>query len=326
MRRLRLLLIATLSVTPAALAHDADVLYARLETTPNGLTEIITLTSATLLQLAPVDADGDSMLTQQDLDRRADAIVAGVWNDLPLTAGGAACTRSNERALLEDGFISLSADWVCGEGDLRQDFKILRILPTNYRVVLGSQLEGERGRRFAQGVFTALEVPRPKPASVVDGQRLASGFVVGLRDTGVTEALALCFLAFLSAGTIKRGAARLALLIAGAAVVLASFTPPSLIVPVLLALGALGIAFVKAPFVAEAACLIAGVGLGLRSTLILRQEALGWLLGTAVVMIVCAAIGLPLGRIIGRRPRAWSSTRLLLVLLVLFSVGLRLGA
>lgn len=326
MRRLRLLLLATLSVTPAAFAHDADVLYARLETTPTGLTEIITLTNATLLQLAPVDADGDSLLTQNDLDSRADAIVAGVWNDLPLTAGGVPCTRANERALLEDGFISLSADWVCGEGDLRQDFKILRILPTNYRVVLGSQLEGERGRRFAQGVFTALEVPRPKPASVVDGQKLAAGFVVGLRDTGVVEALALCFLAFLSARTLKRGAIRLALFIAGAAIVLASLTPPSLVVPGLLALGALGIAFVKAPVVPEGACLLAGVGLGLRSTLLIRQEALGWLLGAVVVMLVSALIGLPLGRIIARRPRAWGSTRLLLVLLVLFSVGLRLGA
>lgn len=326
MRRLRLLLLATLSVTPAAFAHDADVLYARLETTPTGLTEIITLTNATLLQLAPVDADGDSLLTQNDLDSRADAIVAGVWNDLPLTAGGVPCTRANERALLEDGFISLSADWVCGEGDLRQDFKILRILPTNYRVVLGSQLEGERGRRFAQGVFTALEVPRPKPPSVIDGQKLAAGFVVGLRDTGVVEALALCFLAFLSAQTLKRGAIRLALFIAGAAIVLASLTPPSLVVPGLLALGALGIAFVKAPVVPEGACLLAGVGLGLRSTLLIRQEALGWLLGAVVVMLVSALIGLPLGRIIARRPRAWGSTRLLLVLLVLFSVGLRLGA
>lgn len=326
MRRLRLLLLATLSVTPAAFAHDADVLYARLETTPQGLTEIVTLTNATLLQLAPVDADGDSMLTQKDLDARADAIIAGVWNDLPLTAGGVTCARSNERALLEDGFISLSADWVCGDGDLRQDFKILRILPTNYRVVLGSQLEGERGRRFAQGVFTALEVPRPKPPSVIDGQKLSSGFVVGLRDTGVVEALALCFLAFLSAGTLKRGALRLALLIVGAAIVLASFTAPSLVVPLLLGLGALGIAFVKAPFVAELACVLGGVGLGLRSTLLIRQEALGWLLGSAVVMLVCAAIGLPLGRIISRRPRAWASTRLLLVLLVLFTVGLRLGA
>lgn len=326
MRRLRLFLIATLSVTPAALAHDADVLYARLETTPTGLTEIVTLTNATLLQLAPVDADGDSMLTQKDLDTRADAIIAGVWNDLPLTAGGVACTRSNERALLEDGFISLSADWVCGEGDLRQDFKILRILPTNYRVVLGSQLEGERGRRFAQGVFTALEVPRPKPPSVIDRERIGSGVVVGLRDTGVVEALALCFLAFLSAGTLKRGASRLGLFMAGAAVVLASFTGPPVVVPVLLALGAVGIAFVKTPFVAEVACLLAGLGLGLRSTLLVRQEAIGWLLGSAIVMIVCAALGLPLGRIMLRRPRAWASTRLVLVLLVLFSVGLRLGA
>lgn len=326
MRRLRLLLLATLSVTSAALAHDADVLYARLETTPAGLTEIITLTNATLLQLAPVDADGDSLLTQKDLDARADAIVAGVWNDLPLTAGGAPCTRSNERALLEDGFISLTADWACGEGDLRQDFKILRILPTNYRVVLGSQLEGERGRRFAQGVFTALEVPRPRPPSFIDGQRLGLGFVVGLRDTGVVEALALCFLAFLSAGTIRRGALRLGLLIGGAAIVLASFTPPAVVVPVLLALGAVGVAFVKAPGAAEAACVLGGVGLGLRSTLLVRQEALGWLLGAAVVMLVSAAIGLPLGRILSRRPRAWASTRLVLVVLLLFSVGLRLGS
>jgi hypothetical protein len=331
MRRLRLLLAGLLLVTFPARAHDADVLYARLEPGPPGtLIEIVTLTNPTLALLAPVDANDDGVLSQADLDARADALKAGVWSDLPLSAGGVPCTRSDESAQLEDGFVALTAHWRCPEsGDLRQDFKVLRVLPTNYRVVLGSQLDGERGRRFAQGVFTALEVPRPKPPGLLDGERLRRGLEQGARDNGVVEALALLLLLFLTAGTFRRGALRLGLLVLGALPVLAGRAVP-LAVPVLLGMGAVAVAFLTEPprwraLVADAAVIAAGLGLSLRTGLHSCSEGLGWLAGLALLGGGALAVGVPLGRLLTRRSRPFSAFKLVLVALVLFSVGLRLA-
>jgi hypothetical protein len=328
MRGPRLLLFALLIVSHPAGAHDADVIYARLEDAPGGFVEIVTLTNATLSQLAPIDADGDGLLTQGDLDARAAALTAGVWNDMPLSSAGKPCERSDEAARLEDGYVTLTARFRCAEGDLRQDFKVLRVLPTNYRVVLGSQLEGERGRRFAQGVFTALEIPRPRPPSLFDGARLGAGLVRGLADAGVAEALAALLLAFLTAGAFRRGALRLALLVAGGLVVLGGRGAPAL-VPWGLGLGALVLAFVPdtpglRARLLDATCLVLGVALALRATIPVSAEALGWLGGLAAVALVTFAVGVPLGRMLARRPPIFFGARLALVALALFSAGLRL--
>lgn len=331
MRRLRLVIAGLLLVTFPARAHDADVLYARLEPGPPGtLIEIITLTNATLALLAPVDANDDGVLTQADLDARADALKAGVWNDLPLSAGGVACTRFDEAAQLEDGFVALTARWQCPqEGDLRQDFKVLRVLPTNYRVVLGSQLDGERGRRFAQGVFTALEVPRPRPPGLFDGERLGRGLEQGARDNGVVEALALMLLLFLTAGSFQRGGLRLGLLLLGALAVLAGPAVP-FAVPVLLAMSAVGVAFLTQPprwrsVLSDGAALAGGLGLALRAGLPSLSERLGWLGGLLLLAAGSLALGVPLGRLLARRPRPFVAVKLVLVVLVLFAVGLRLA-
>ncbi|MBL8921800.1 MAG: hypothetical protein JNJ54_23280 [Myxococcaceae bacterium] len=328
MRRQSLLLVVLLIVARPALGHDADVIYARLEDAPGGFVQIVTLTNATLSQLAPVDGDGDGLLTQGDLDARGAALVAGVWNDVPLSAGGVPCARSDETARLEDGYVTLTARFRCGEGDLRQDFKVLRVLPTNYRVVLGSQLEGERGRRFAQGVFTALEIPRPRPPSVFDGARLRSGVIRGLADTGVAEGLAALLLSFITAGAFRRGALRLGLLVAGGLVVLGGRGAEAL-VPWSLGLGALVLGFVRdRPGVRarllDATCLVLGGALGLRATIPVAAEGLGWVTGLALVAAVTFAAGVPLGRLLARRPPLFFGARLALVALALFSAGLRL--
>lgn len=328
MRGQSLLLFALLIVARPARAHDADVIYARLEDAPGGFIQIVTLTNATLSQLAPVDGDGDGLLTQGDLDARSPAIVAGVWNDAPLSAGGVPCARSDETARLEDGYVTLMARFRCGEGELRQDFKVLRVLPTNYRVVLGSQLEGERGRRFAQGVFTALEIPRPRPPSLFDGARLKAGLIRGLADTGVAEGLAALLLSFLTAGAFRRGALRLGLLVAGGLVVLGGRGAP-LVVPWGLGLGALALAFghdrpgVRARLL-DATCVGLGLALGLRATVPVAAEGLGWVAGFALIAGVTFAAGVPLGRILSRRPSVFFGARLALVALALFSAGLRL--
>ncbi|MDX2014307.1 MAG: HupE/UreJ family protein [Myxococcaceae bacterium] len=314
----------------AAFAHDADVVYARLEAGPAGsLLEIVTLTNATLVQLAPVDADGDGVLTQSDLDTRRDSLRAGVWDDLPLSAGGVACSRAEESATLDDGFVTLTARFSCGPGDLRQDFRILRILPANYRVVLGSQLDGERGRRFAQGVFTALEVPRPGPPGLLDVARLGRGFERGVRDTGVVEALALLLLVWLTAGSSRALGARVAAMALGALVVLSGRAVPvaaaGLMLAGVVALLARGRGRWSGPLGLLAGGL-SGAGLALRSALASTPEAVGWWLGELVIGLVLAGFALPLGRILGRRPKVAFVSQLALAAAVLVAVGLRVSA
>ncbi|MBE2252400.1 MAG: hypothetical protein IAE78_22905 [Myxococcus sp.] len=328
MRRLRLLFIQALLLgASVARAHDADVVYARLEPGAAGsLNEIVTLTTPTLGLLAPVDVDGDGAVTQAELDERAAAVNAGVWDDLPLTAGRAPCIRSDETARLEDGFVTLTARWRCPEGDLRQDFKVLRVLPTNYRVVLGSQLDGERGRRFAQGVFTALEVPRPGPPALLDATRLLRGLELGVRDNGVVEALALLLLCFLTSGGLRGGALRLGLLLLGAQ---ATWSGASAPLAVAALLGASAALLLFAPERrggwAPVAAALAGVGLALRGGLPGFSDRLGWVLGLTLVGGALLLVGAPLGRLLARRPRPFLVVKLILGALVLFSVGLRLG-
>ncbi|MCA2978892.1 MAG: hypothetical protein INH37_11440 [Myxococcaceae bacterium] len=311
-------------------AHDADVVYARLEAGPGGaLLEIVTLTNATLAQLAPVDADGDGVLTQTDLDARADSLRAGVWSDLPLSAGGVACARSDEAAVLDEGFVTLSARFMCPGGDLRQDFKILRVLPSNYRVVLGSQLDGERGRRFAQGVFTALEVPRPAPAGGVDANRLRRGLERGLGDTGSVEALALLLLLVLSVTSLARLLARLGLVAAGALVVFGGGAPAAVPFAASL-LATVGCLFEGASparrWAGVGAAAFVGLGLGGRPAVVRGSEALGWWLGCAVVTVAVGAAGLPVSRLLGRRPRAGYVVRLALAAVALSAGAFRFAA
>lgn len=151
MRHYLLILVAAKVALCASLAqaHDADVIYVQTETHHGQVTEVVTLTTATLAQLAPVDADANGELTQTELDARADSIHAGVWAQMPLTAGGQRCASENERAQLRSGFVELTATLRCAPGELRQDFRFLAVLPTNYRVVLNERL-------FAQGALTTL--------------------------------------------------------------------------------------------------------------------------------------------------------------------------
>lgn len=201
----RCLVALSLLLPLLASAHDADVIYARLEqAVGQTLVEELTLTAQTLTLLAPVDRDDDGLVTQGDLDAAGDALRAGVWDDMPLLADRAPCTRTEERAHLEPGFIRLRAVFSCGPGTLRQDFKVLRVLPANYRVVLGSQLDGETGKRFAQGVLTALEVPRPATDSTGFRERWLSA----LASLGSFESLAALLVLLLSASTLRQQALR----------------------------------------------------------------------------------------------------------------------
>jgi len=151
----------------AAGAHDLDVVYVQLQDADGGLVERLTMAAGTLGQLAPVDADGDGQLTEADLAARADAVRAGVWAQMPLFAGGAPCAFGPPQTAIRDTYLELWATWTCGPGELQQDFRWLSVLPSNYRVVLGSQLEGEKNRAVAEGNVQTLFIPRPGVAAPV---------------------------------------------------------------------------------------------------------------------------------------------------------------
>lgn len=325
---MRWLAVATLCCSTIAAAHDADVIYARLERLDGAsMIEIVTLTNATLGQLAPIDADGDGMLSQADLDARAEALKAGVWDDMPLSSGGHPCLRRDESARLEEGFVTLAATWRCEEGTLRQDFKLLRILPTNYRVVLGSQSMGERGRQFAQGVFTALELPRPSAPGVVDVARLSEGFRRGLGDALSLEVIAgLCLVALST-----RRSRRLFLNGAGAIIGAAASCWVRLGAPsatVLIVLGGLALVLVRddaRPWLGPVGGVVVGAGLGLRAGSWAFADGAGWVGAAALSAAIVIGIGWPLGGLLVRRPGLLTAIRWVSLAAVCFVSGIQLA-
>lgn len=136
-------------VAPAPVrAHVADEIVVTLD--PATLTETVTMTAETLAMLAPIDADADGELTQADLDARRDAVKVGVWDQAKLEP----CTRGEEKAWLEPGYVALRAKFTCANGELSQEFRWLMVLPPNYRVVFGNQV--------AKGDTRTLHVTRPE--------------------------------------------------------------------------------------------------------------------------------------------------------------------
>jgi hypothetical protein len=144
--------LALLVVAGSASAHDADILHAQLWRPEAGGPEVrerLTLTADTLALLIPADADGDGALTQADLEARAPALAVGLWDAIPLSAGGQPCARTGTSARVRESFVELGATFQCAPGELRQRFSLLSLLPSNYKVVLGSSIQGEQGQRFA---------------------------------------------------------------------------------------------------------------------------------------------------------------------------------
>jgi hypothetical protein len=187
-----------LLLASAAWAHDLDVVYLQLtDGADGGFVERMTMAAGTLGQLAPVDADGDGELTEADLAQRQEAVRSGVWEQMPLSAGEKPCVRGAPSIAIRDTYLELWASWACGPGELKQELKWLRILPSNYRVVLGSQLDGERGASVASGNVQTLYIPRPgaaKPAPPVwpFGVGLAlSGLALLVASAGRKRSLSL---------------------------------------------------------------------------------------------------------------------------------------
>lgn len=237
--------LAALLLAPPAWAHDADVIYVLLTDAPGGdLEEVVTLTAGTLSQLAPVDENRDGALSQADLDARGDAIKAGVWEQMPLEAD-ARCLRSQERARLRDGYVELAARFGCPRGPLSQDFRILTVLTTNYRVVLGRQLDGDSGRAFAQGNVQRLLIrPTPQGRGTVE-PGFVGGLVSPLSSGGVTL---VWLLSLLLATSLRAMGGRTLVVLLGHA---------------LASVGAAGTGWSPPPLVAEAVLALAGAALTL---------------------------------------------------------------
>lgn len=322
MKRLGPLVLA-LAATGVA-AHDADVIYvsARSGDRPGIVVEVVTLTGAALGQLAPIDADGDGMVSQADLSARAGAITAGVWDDMPLTAGGVSCPREAAAATLQEGYVELSARFACGEGELRQDFKILRVLPANFRVVLGSQLEGEGGKAFAQGAMTTLTVPRPPPPGAFSRARFDNGLADGLASVFWLGALGALFLGLGAAASWRQGLATWGLVAVGLAP--GCLVGTEAVSGTVLAVAALGVAatgktrWFLGPVLGFA--LTARLGGGPWS------HALGLGLGALAAVAVLGPVAIALGRLAQRRPKAWRAVRWVAAGLVCFGVGFRVAA
>jgi hypothetical protein len=204
-------LLVFLLLAGSAGAHDADILYAQLWRPAAGEPEVrerITLTPDTLGRLIPADADGDGVLSQADLEAREAALGLGLWDAIPLSAGGRPCTRTSASARLRESYVELGATFSCPPGELRQRFTVLSLLPPEYRVVLGSVVEGEQGQRFADAASPTLVVPEPGGgAQAVSG---LGGWVL----LGVTHIFAgVDHLAFLLALLLVGGTFRRVLLL-----------------------------------------------------------------------------------------------------------------
>ena len=287
----------------AARAHDADVIYVLVKQGPQPdlLVESVTLTGATLAFLAPLDADGDGLLSQGDLDAKGKALRAGFWDETPLTAAGQTCTLLETRAWLREGFVELQGELRCGEGELRQDFKILRVLPANYRVVLGSQLDGEgRGRGFAQGSLTTVPVPRPPASGSWDAGAFRRALDQGLERGLSPEALAALFALMLALGGWRKGLVATALMLAAVAAgsgVPLEWWPPTVLM--LLIAGACG--WKIPPMVVP---LLLGAAIGAREGGGGWPVILGLALGTMLVLVFASPVALALGVMLQRRPKA----------------------
>lgn len=318
----RLLSLLVLAVALPAGAHDADVIYTSLEDGEAGaLVERVTLTGNALALLAPVDADHDRTLSQADLDARRTAVLAGVWDEAPLSAQGAACVRSAEAAVLHEGYVELVASFRCGPGELRQDFRFLRVLPSNYRVVLGTQLEGERGRAFAQGGLTSVSVPRP---GAHGGAGASSGVASGLWTAGL-DGLVAAFGVFVLAGRRRRGAllgsATVGLLLGLVGGTL--LTLPGLATALLVFLAVVASMLRRATGWGElAGAAVLGLALGARSG---GSWPLSASLGGLVLAVGAASAGLGWG-LAGKRPELPVRLAAGAIIAVGFGLGFRLSA
>lgn len=205
-------LVLGLLLAGSAHAHDADILYAQARRTAGQAGEVregLTLTAGTLGLLLPVDGNHDGAVTQEELDAHRAALEVGLWDAVPLTAGGAPCVRQSHTARVREGYIELTAAFHCPEGPLRQTFTVLSLLPDNYRVVVGAFGEGQGGALFADAVHPSVDFSEDGAAEGRSSAGRVSGFLgwvgLGVRHIfGGVDHLAFLLALLLVGGTLRR--------------------------------------------------------------------------------------------------------------------------
>lgn len=138
-----------LVLAPAANAHPPDLIAVRARAHGETVEQVIRLNAQTLLRLAPLGVDAHAV-EDGTLQSGLAVIEAGVWDDMPLHSGERRCSRGPSSASVVDGLVELRASFNCAEGDLRQDFRLLAVLPEGHHVTLS--LESGKGaplQRFA---------------------------------------------------------------------------------------------------------------------------------------------------------------------------------
>lgn len=199
--------IVVLLAGTSAAAHDADIIYAQVTRGEGArVEERLTMTAGTLLQLAPVDADADGLVDDADLQASAAAIAAGVWDQAPLAAKSGPCVRKEAAARVKETFLELNATFECGEGELTQIFRVLSVLPSNYKVVLGVYGDGElKGQAFAQGNAQTLTLLGPEAPAGGEQIGLFGWVVLGVEHIFLgIDHLAFLLAVLLVGGTWKR--------------------------------------------------------------------------------------------------------------------------
>jgi hypothetical protein len=298
-----------IAVAAAAWAHDADSIAVFLEpTAAQGLRETVTLSANALGQLAPIDADGDAIVTQKDLDARAQALVAGVWADMPL-ATTTPCTRTREAAHLNDGLVELEAYFACDFGELHQDFRWLRVLPANFRVTATSGAT----RSYAQGSLTSVSMPWPG-AGATASSSVAEGVVrtFTLASLAMLAALGLAFRRWAFAA---RGLALFLVSLGVGALASTAYPVGEPVVWLLWAALCVALAWLRhqAPWWAP---VVAGMASGLTNPALAS-------LGVAVIAVPTLVAATALGRVLWRH-RWGEQVSWGLAVLACFAAGLRL--
>jgi hydrogenase/urease accessory protein HupE len=130
-----------------ASAHQADIIYVHLQKWVAGdWEERAILSNLALAQLVPEAA---AALERGQQESAGELIDAQIWSQMPLSSGAVRCDRGPTWWMETEGYIELSARFRCPEGELKQSFQFLELLPQEYRVIVGTELGGNRIQRFA---------------------------------------------------------------------------------------------------------------------------------------------------------------------------------
>ncbi|MGQ0504629.1 MAG: HupE/UreJ family protein [Myxococcaceae bacterium] len=188
MRRLSALLIVLSCLAQAAQAHDADIVYVRVERSGPIVAETMTLTELALGSLVPL---------RENETPEPEALTAGVWMQTPLFASGKECKLEHSGFSRHATFVELDAQFHCEGGELEQRFKILSVLPRGFRVVV------ERGgaQQFAEGNAQTVVFSSNQSAKVAAPNWILLGVLhifMGI------DHLAFLLALLLTAGNVKR--------------------------------------------------------------------------------------------------------------------------